>query len=78
MKTAILLTSVELNEERTELIESPVIIGVKNIITIKERSMGSYKNNLKFPCTEIRSTAAMVTSTYVKESIAEIWQQINS
>ena len=78
MKTAILLTSIKLNEQATDVIETPVIIGVKNIITIKERSMGSYKNNLRFPCTEIRSTAAMVTSTYVKESITEIWQQMNS
>ncbi len=78
MKKAILLTSIELNEQATDVIEAPVIIGVNNIITIEETSIGSWKNNLRFPCTEIKSTAAMVTSTYVKESISEIWQQMNS
>ena len=78
MKNAILLTKVDINEEATGLTETPVIVGVKNIITIKGLSVGSWKNNLRFGCTEIRSTAAMVTTTYVKESVAEIWEQINS
>ncbi len=78
MKNSILLTEIEFNDDYTDVIETPVIIGVQNIICIKPSSLSASKTTSKPYCSVITSWGALVKYFNVTETIEQIWQQINS
>lgn len=75
MKTVIKLT--EIFVENNSIANRTVLIGVENIIKIANRNV-DWIGIGKFDCTEIESRGAMVTTTYVNESVEEIYKLINS
>jgi hypothetical protein len=56
------------------LTNKTIIIGIANIIEIKEFVIKSSDGDAT-ECTRIQSTGAMVATSYVKESVDEIWTQ---
>ena len=68
MKSIIKLTS---DEGET------ILIGVRSIIDIKQVKLTDSKGFVTYP-TKIQSRHAMVTSNYVKESVEEIYNLIES
>lgn len=75
MKTVIKLTEILVENKAIE--NRTVLIGVENIIKISRRNV-DWVGIGKFDCTKIESRGAMVTTTYVNESVEEIYKLINS
>jgi len=75
MKTVIKLTEILVENKAIE--NRTVLIGVENIIKIARRNV-DWIGIGKFDCTKIESRGAMVTTTYVNESVEEIYKLINS
>lgn len=75
MKTVIKVT--EILVENKSIANRTVLIGVESIIKIARKNVG-WVDIGKIDCTEIESRGAMVTTTYVNESVEEIYKLINS
>lgn len=71
MKNIIQVTQIRQNTEKTI-----VLIGVESIIKVEPKTI-TYSNGTQQMCTEISSRGAMVTTTYVSESVEEIFAKIN-
>lgn len=74
MKTVIKVT--EILVENNSIVNRTVLIGVENIIKIAHKNVNWYGIGI-FDCTKIESRGAMVTTTYVNESVEEIYKLIN-
>lgn len=55
----------------------PVLVGTESIITVEEYTIKHHDGRRKV-VTKIESRGAMVTTTYVFESVEEIYNIINS
>ena len=75
MKTVIKVT--EILVENKSIANRTVLIGVENIIKIARTKVDWFGIG-KFECTKIESRGAMITTTYVNESVEEIYKLINS
>lgn len=75
MKNVIKLT--EITVENKAVVNRAILIGVENIIKIYPKNVEWFGIG-KFDCTKIESHGAMVTTTYVTESVEEIYKLINS
>lgn len=73
MKKIIQLTSV--HSQGSKVWTQPILIGIDHIIKCEMNGIDNWSNGLAK--TEVSSRAAMVTTTYVKETISEIFNLIN-
>ena len=71
MKNVIKLTQFKWDEDLL-----PVLIGTESIIKAEKRIANHHDGRYKV-VTEIQSRGAMVTTTYVTESVEEIYDMIN-
>jgi len=75
-KKVIKLTKLSYNNPS---IEEPVLIGVDSIIRVEMHVTESYKREATGRLvTQIISRGAMIATTYVKETVVQVWKQINS
>lgn len=71
------LTGISFADDKKSFVFYPVLIGTESIIEVKEIRLAScFNDNIAIFCSEISSRGAMVTTTYVKESIDQIYKMI--
>lgn len=68
------LTAIHFADDHNSFRQESVLIGTENIVKAEQSRLSYSLNNVMCICTKIESRGAMVTTTYVVESIDEIYK----